>query len=240
MANKDWNWKYRDVQPEQPIPLTAKQKVRNWWDYHKWHLVITAVLLAIIVDLGKSVIGVGKMEPDYQFAYVGSSALPDDTVAALQTELAALGEDCNGDGSVTVRINQYVLSDRVDQDAAYAYASEVTLIGDLEACDSYFFILENDETFQADYHVLADRDGMLAEESAGSVCSFRWRDCPVLAGLELGEYTQIILGQEITGGSQDLMQNLRIARRGFREWKGCTNPEQYRALWNTITGGAAA
>ncbi len=241
MANKDWDSLYQDIQPEQPTPLTPKQKRRNWWHYHKWHVAVAAVLLAVAADVGKSALGIGEIRPDYQFAYVGSSALPEDTAAALETSLAALGEDCNGDGRVVVQLNQYIAGGTMEGDAEYTYASQVTLMGDLEDCDSYFFILEDAETFQRNYEVLADAGGILPEEGAGPACSLCWGDCPVLAGLELGEYNQVILGQQATGASQELLQSLRIARRGF--WEGgkvCAYREQCDALWGVLTKGAAA
>lgn len=238
MANKDWNWKYRDIQPDHPVQLTPKQKRSNWWDYHKWYVVIAGVLLIIVLDLFRSIVGGRITVPDYQFAYIGSAALPEDTVAALQRELALLGEDCNGDGQVTVRVNQYLMTDSMDHDAEYAYASGVTLMGDLETCDSYFFILENAETFQVNYQVLASANGMLPEDGSEHFCFFSWADCPVLANLELGEYNQTILGQESKGYSQELLQSLQFARRGFWNDKTCAFPVQCDTLWRILTKGA--
>ena len=36
--------------------------------------------------------------------------LPEATVTALQQQLAAYGEDCNGDGKVVVKLNQYTMA----------------------------------------------------------------------------------------------------------------------------------
>lgn len=238
MASKDWDWKYRDIQPERPVSMTPKQKWRNWWDYHKWHIVIAAILLAAVADLGCHLLGIGKIEPDYQFAYVGSIALPEDTAAALQTQLAALGEDCNGDGQVVVQLNQYIAAGTMELDAEYAYASGMKLMADLEACDSYFFILEDAETFQMNYQVLAAEDGTLPKENSDELCTFFWEECPILNGLELGDYAQDVLGQKTIGRSQEWLQGMQFARRGFADGRSCLYQEQCDALWEILTEGA--
>ena len=237
MASEYLRWKFRDVRPDPPLVLTPRQKLRNWWDYHKWHVALAVVLGAVALDLGRSMLGIGQVRPDYQIAYVGAAALPEQTAQALEDALAALGEDCNGDGRVVVQLHQYVATGTMDENAEYTYANQVTLMADLEACDSCLFLLENAETFHRNYQVLADASGSLsATEEA--VCSYAWADCPVLAGLELGDYTQTILGQEQTGSSQALLGGLRVARRGYWQDRTCEHPEACDALWRALTKGA--
>lgn len=64
------------------------------------------------------------MLPDYQIAYAGTAALPDDTVAAL-------GTGGNGEGQIIVQVNQYVEADASEDgdNAYYTCASEVMLVG---------------------------------------------------------------------------------------------------------------
>ena len=207
------NWKFRDVQPDGPAPaLTPRQKLANWWHYSKWFVLGGAVLLGIAADLAASALGIGRVQPDYQIAYVGSSALPEQTVQAVEDAFAAL-----------------------DENADYTYANQVTLMGDLESCDSYFFLLENAETFQADYQILADADGTLNE--GGSAYSVAWGECPALASLDLGGYTEEVLGEESSGDNQDRLAGLQLARRGFWGDKTCENPEACNALWDTLMKG---
>lgn len=243
MASEYWKWKFKDVKPEEKRQLTRKERRANWWHYHKWHVVIGVVLLAIVIDIGKDVLGIGKVQPDYQIAYIGETVLPDDAVAALEKAIAALGEDCNGDGQVLVRVNQYVEAD-TEQDgdnAYYTYASQVTLMADLEDCDSYFFLLEAPDTFQQNYQILCNVDGSLPEAGDRDYksCYLSWTDCPVLSGLELGSYSYQVAGQQVNGDSQELFSGLYVARRGF--WTDLTvdHVEGCNALWETLTKGAA-
>ncbi len=239
MASEYLKWKYRDVKPaEKPAPLTPREKRANWWYYNKWPVVIGLVLVLAAGDILWHALGIGETEPDFQFAYVGEGPLPDDTAAALETALAALGTDANGDGRTLVRLNQYVTGGQANAD--YGYASSTRLAADIEGSDSYFFLLEDPEGFQRGYQLLRRLDGTLPEETDGdwAGCCLAWADCPVLTGLDLGTYSHIVLGEEVTGQSQELLRGLYIARRGFWTEKVSANAEACDELWNTLTEGA--
>ena len=98
MAGEYVRWLARDVKPLQKKELTPEEKRRNWWDYHKWHVVLALVCLVFAADLVSDVVHNARNKPDYKIAYVGSTDLPEDTARALETALAALGEDLNGNG----------------------------------------------------------------------------------------------------------------------------------------------
>jgi len=151
VASEYLKWKYRDVQPNKPVELTKEQRRQNWWEYHKWYLAAGAAVLLIVGDLVWH--AVTQVHPDYQIAYVGAVPLSEQEAAAWQDRLAALGADCNGDGKVIVQLNQY-LTGQSGENAMYAYASNVKLMADLDARDSYFFLLEDPENFQTGYDIL--------------------------------------------------------------------------------------
>lgn len=151
MASEYLKWKYRDVRPEEPVALTKEQRRRNWWDYHKWYVILGAVLLVIAGDWARGVLT--QVHPDYQIAYVGSTPLSPEEAGEWERRLAALGSDCNGDGKIVVQLNQYPATGGAG-DPQYAYASNVQLMADLEGRDSYFFLLEDPEGFQTSYDIL--------------------------------------------------------------------------------------
>lgn len=239
MASEYLKWKYRDVRPDQAVELTPRQKRANWWYYHKWYVLLGVGLLAVVLYLAARGLGVGQVTPDYQVAYVGSAALPEDTATALETALADLGCDCNGDGQVVVQLNQYVMGSGSGEGAMYAYASSTKLMADLDACDSYFFLLEDPAAFQENYQVLRRLDGNLPEETDRDYesCCLSWSGCPALQALPLGGYTEKILNQEIRGDSQELLAPLFVARRGFWTERTCSYSEECDALWDAITRG---
>lgn len=247
MPNGYYKWVQRDVEPEKPRILTPREKRKNWWDYHKWLVLLAVAVIGITIYLILGAFGVGKVHPDYQIAYVGSNELPADTAEALVTELESLGEDLNGDGEVVITLHQYCADKTADtQDDTQAmkqYASEVELIADLSECDSYFFLLEDPEQFQKTYQSLAMPDGSCPGEFDFSWEDkvYLWSDCPVLAELDLGTYSETVLGQTATGESQFVLNGLYFGRRCFYEEN--KNMVEYiegcEAFWERLTEGAA-
>ena len=240
MASEYWKWKFKDVQPEEKRELTPEEKRRNWWHYHKWHVVIGVALVGIGANLVWNALGIGEVEPDYRFAYVGTNYLPEDTAAALETALAGLGEDLNGDGQVVVSLRQYPSNAGVD--AGMATTAEVQIMADIMECESYFFLLEDPEQFQQAYRSLSLLDGTLPEEGDYSAQGtyLAWDACPVLRQLALGGYAYDVAGQTVSGDSQELLSHLFLARRGFWTEKDAPYPEGCAALWGKLTEGAAA
>ncbi len=239
MASEYLKWKYRDVKPdEKPAPLTGREKRANWWHYHKWHVAAALVLVLAVGDVLWHVLGIGQVEPDYQIAYVGRDPLPEDAAAVLEDALAAFGRDCDGDGQTVVRLNQYATGGEYSAD--YAYASYTRLMGDLEQCASYFFLLDDPASFQQNYQILRLLDGTLPDDPSqgGDELALPWTDCPVLSSLELGTYTQTALGDPVTGDVQTLMGPLYLARRGFWTEKTVSYPEACDELWARLTEGS--
>ena len=224
MASEYLKWKYRDVKPDAPRALTRRQRAANWWHYHRWWLLAGALAALALADIGRDVLGIGAVRPDYQLACVVSAPLGDGTLAALERALAACGEDCNGDGRVVFRVHPYVdMAASGDSDAArYAAAAKVKLMADMEACESYFFLCDDAEALHANYDILARPDGAIAGVG-DPLGAHRWADCPALAALAVDP-------AELSG--------LTFARRGFWQDRTCAYREQCDALWDKLTEGA--
>lgn len=241
MASEYIKWQLRDLEAkEPPRPLTRKEKILNWLHYRKWHLAAGILVAGIAADLLAHALGIGVIKPDFQIAYVGASALPADTAAALEKALADLAEDANEDGRVLIQVHSYVLDPKAEgEQAAYNTASQALLMADFEDCDSCFFLLEDPARFQRDYQILARADGSLEEDPEGDPFFLAWTDCPVLSGLSLGAYEEVIAGTRVTGDSQDRLQGLYLTRRGFGSEKTCAYPEACDQFWQVLTKDAA-
>lgn len=236
MASEYLKKKYQDVKPEEKRELTKEEKRKNWWYYHKWHVGIAVVLAAIVIDIAWNALS--RVEPDYKIAYVGTTRLPDETARALEAGFASLGEDLNGDGRTSAALTQYVFS---GEDPNTAMAAEVTLMADVMECESYFFLLEDPQWFQESYHTLCYLDGSLpaeGDDSAEGTC-LAWTGCPVLAGMEMGNYTIPMTDGEGVVSNQKLVSHLYLARRGFWTEKTAEHEAGYQALWDRLTEGAA-
>lgn len=87
--------------------LTPKEKRKNFWFYHKWHILIILVVLVFAVLLSKDFFT--RVNPDYEIGLLTQTSYPEDAVNQLQDALAKKGQDLNNDGQVIVRVNQYVI-----------------------------------------------------------------------------------------------------------------------------------
>lgn len=212
--------------------------MKNWWYYHKWYVIIGIILFLITCNLIGNALGLFQESPDLQVAYVGKVPLSSDTAAALEQAFTSLATDYNHDGEVIVRINQYIDGNQEnDADTAYyQYASEITLIGDISDCESYFFLLEDPDNFQRTYQLLANADGSCPDSSdyATTDKTFQWSDCPVLADMELGTYTSITPGQTGEENNQDFLSRLYLGRRCFYTDAVTDHVEECSKVWNLL------
>lgn len=197
--------------------------MKNWWYYHKWYVIIGAILLGVAIDLIGSALGLFTKEPDLQVAYVGKTPLSQDAISVLQQAFTSLAGDYNHDGEVIVRINQYFNdSGTTDVDTAYyQYASEITLIGDISDCESYFFLMEDPQDFQRQYQLLALPDGSCPDETDYSVEDkvIIWADCLVLSEMEIGS---------------ELLADLFLGRRCFYTDAVTDNLQECSELWDML------
>lgn len=221
---------------------TKKEKLANWFYYNKLWVIVGAVILWVVGSMLWNILGIGQVEPDYRFAYVGSRKLPEDCIEALEAGLASLGEDINGDGVVTVTVTQHVTVDSADlENMVYSYAADVTVLADITEGNSYFFLIEDPESFQLDFQILAHLDGSIPadDDYAAMDKVYAWSNCPQLAALELGTYEDAYLDREETGDCQDLLSDLYLGRRYYYDESMEENPEANDGLWKILTEGAS-
>ena len=232
------------IQAESSEKLTGTKKWKNWWHYYKWYVICGIVLLGIACDLIGNALGLWQKSPDFEIAYVGQTALPQDTAAALEEAFAQIGAgfdlssplslsgaDFNEDGEVIIRLNQYPYDFSYAETEAfyYEYSSEITLIGDISDCESYFFLLDDPDGFQKEYRLLTAADGSCPDEADDSTADkvIRWSDCPALA-----EITSIVEAQ--VPGSRELLSDLYIGRRCFYDDNRSDNADKCSALWDLL------
>lgn len=231
MASEYLKWKARDVQKDEPPPeRSRKDKFKNWLYYHKWWLIAGAVLLWIVVSMIWGIFGIGQTRPDYVFACVCGRSIDEKAVTALEEAIAAYGEDVNGDGKVAVKINVYRtnVSNDLETQLYYGYASDTRLLADITKADSYFFLTDDPAGMQNAWQIIADKDGNPPKteeplhgigELTGRVYLFE--NCPKLASAD----------------EEKNFSGLYLGRRCFygEEAKG---HEASDLLWRLLIGGA--
>lgn len=237
----------RDKQTDtDPLDLSTRPlsyRLKNWWYYHKWYVICGILLALILGNIAGNMLGLWQKEPDLQIAYIGKMSLPDDTVSALEQAFAELTGDFNGDGEAIVKLNQYTLDLQSSdpQTASTNYASEMRLMGDISACQSYFFLTDDPEALQQSFQLFAAPDGSAPGESDVSTADkvILWADSSILAGMPLGSYTIPLGENHITGDSQEFLSGLSLGRRYFASGKTVDSLTQCDALWAAIIGSGS-
>ncbi|MBR4907099.1 MAG: hypothetical protein IKZ44_09670 [Clostridia bacterium] len=213
--------------PEKPIVYTRREKIMNWLHYHWYWIAIGAVILIVVGTMLWNVLGIGKVRPDYVFAYVGKESISNEQTEAFEEALALLGADVNGDGTVKVELRQYLMKRTGDAETALFYnqAADAKLLADITKGDSYFFLTDDPKGLQRSYWILANTDGSEPDEDDRNVSEkvFLWENCPTLMGLDL---------------DRAAFSGLSLGRRWF-SGKAADGHEADEAFWNLLTKGAA-
>ena len=205
-----------DLKPRREKQYTRKERWANWWDYNlKWVILIGIAAAFVAYNFIGQYFFTTKA--DYNVAVVAPYYLPEDTVNALQTQLAQFGEDRNGDGKVVVTLNVYTLdySDEETQTESSAYltmAGTTKLAADVQGGLSAVFLLYDPAGFEESTGTLRYLDGSLPEPGSDGDwwnMVYRWTDCPALTGLNLGEY-QADTTHAQGGDSQEYMAQFYV------------------------------
>lgn len=162
MSSKYFEWIARSEKPAPPPPpKSKKERVKNWLYYNVWWIITIVIVLSIALSMLFNALGIGKFKPDYVFAYIGSSAPDEKVVQEIEEQLALLGKDVNGDGTVKVTLNVYetLSSGDAEIELYYNTASDTRLLADLTKGDSYFFLMDNAPAVQRTWQFLANADG---------------------------------------------------------------------------------
>lgn len=230
----------KDLVPEKPRELTPREKAANWWHYH-WKL-----LLGIGIALGLATMGIVEIvtqeKADYQVGIVSRFAVDEQICVKLEEGFQKLpsAKDVNGDGKVIVDVLTYQLDMRpqeeisedemmLGQDPMVNIASQTRLAGDIQTGTLGILLSDDPERLQVITGIVADENNQILKdrESLEGGDIYRWADCPVLTGLDLGGYT------DIAGNVHDIQafcSELTLVRRA--EYDGKPEPEAAAANWD--------
>ena len=219
----------KDLTPRKKHTYTRKERWANWWDYNLKWVIILGIAAAFV---GYCFIGQYFLttHADYNVAVVAPHYLPEATQTALQDALAAYGEDRNGDGKVVVKLNVYTMN----------FGTKLST--EIQGALSSIFILYDPAGFQSTTGTLRYLDGSLPQSDADNDwwnMVYHWDDCPVLAGLDLGDYTSDAV-QNDSGSSQELLSHYYIGIRGAWTTDADDLLSGGEALWQALTAGAVS
>lgn len=132
-------------------PMTPRQKWQKFWYLHRVAVIVIVCVVALAVTFG---VMLGTREKvDYTLVLVTQGVINDTASAELANDLAACGEDLDGDGRVNVRVLALNMSDPGDYvelstvfsgGTAVFFAMEPTYyetqIEALETDDQHYFV----------------------------------------------------------------------------------------------------
>ena len=208
-----------DTLHQAPAPMTRRQKWKNWWYYHKFHLLVG--LVAIVIG-GYLIYGmVTEVKPDYTIVMLSKSGYAGDLMENLGDQLSVYGKDRNGDGKVAISVLDYALGSaggETDdaQTAEAAQAGMAKLSANLSTFDSVIFI-SDEASFErlADEGLYAYLDGETPEEGATDYENMyvTWKDCKGLSGAELSsEWYEGITPDDLQKLFGDCRVSLRVIK----------------------------
>lgn len=123
-------------------------KLKNFWYYHKFHLLIAVAAVALVIYSFAP-----GSEPDYDYRIGIVSALPctDERLDEISARIAAAGRDINSDGGIKVKLNSFAVDmESEDPNAGYMnYETVAALDADLVGKVSGLYLLEAPEAFQS-------------------------------------------------------------------------------------------
>lgn len=225
MASEYLKQKYRDVPQRKKKEYTPEEKRRNWWHYNKWFVIGGIIGAILLTDLVLTMLGLRTRHPDVQIAFLTEYEVSPSAVKTLQDSLAAYADDYNDDKKVIVEVRQFVMPDSPQEEQSQlAYASQIALLGDLEECASFLFLIKDPDSFQKSYEILCQPDGTLPPEGTPG------RDCAIAAET-LGAFS----AGEINPLLREYLKEYYIARRGFWTDKTCANYEGCVEFFSKIT-----
>ena len=211
MASEYLKKKYQDVKPDEPVVLTKKQKVQNWWYYHKIHVLVGAIVIVFVALFIRDL--TSRVEPDCQIAYVGQKPLSEGESTQIISAVEEITGDLNGDGKIHVILSPFC----IQPDNPMNYAENVRLVAELTGNLNQIFLLEDPVAFQEQYGILMQKDGSaFAEGDRPADCLYyAVKDCPALESI--GTMEELFVARPTTTERDDALVS---------------------ALWDSITAGA--
>lgn len=251
-----------DLKPDAPRDYSQKEKSANWWHYH-WKMVAVILVCVIFALWILSDIFSSGPTPDYYVTLVSPDMTPDEVCTALEAALTPYAQDRNGDGQTIVEVRGITMefsggigadssSQAAGGDITQMYnsmAGATRLSADFENNESYIFLLYDPAGFARYTQSLTYLDGSLPEsidsEDTETLMDidwqnmvYRWGDCPVLANLELGEYSLAL--SDKTASCQEYLARFYVGRRGCWNEKAVQALEGSDMLWDALTAGAVS
>lgn len=195
------------IHRDEIVPKTGKEKRENWWFYHKTHLIVAVIAVALVSYFAYSIIT--REKPDYNVTIMTEYTMPAELVQDLEDQLQRYAADLNGDGKTVVSLQhlQFSTSSTSEYDTGMLQASFVKFAADSSSADSVLFIYDD-----ASYKYLDNNDmsGFFAPVGEMTDDYVLFEDIPGFTTMELNNYAE-------TGASKEnvmrILGSLKVSIR---------------------------
>ena len=200
---------------QEQTPLTPKEKRKNFWYYHKVHILIAVLCVAV---LGWTIHEfTSRVNPDYQIGMVTMQDYPDAVIRQMEEQIAAIADDRNGDGQVVVRVNYYHIFPDNTSDANGYLANAAKFQGDIAVGDSMLFFIDDECLVRYctdNAGLFTYKDGSTPKNEATDFQNLgrKWTEFPFLTGMSL-EGQSAESGEIITTDYQELLKDMNVCVR---------------------------
>lgn len=122
-------------------------KLKNFWFYHKFHLLIAVAALAVVIY---SFLPGGEPDADYHVSIVSALPCTEERLDEIEAHIVAAGRDVNGDGEIVVTLHSFAVDlANTDPHAGYMnYEKVAALDADLVGRVSLLYLFEAAEAFR--------------------------------------------------------------------------------------------
>lgn len=124
-----------------------RKKLKNWWWYHRVHVLIAVLVLAVVAYT--TLPGLQAPKPDCTLAVASRVPLRDEALAEIRTRLERAVGDRNGDGRVVVELSPYTLDLSGETEGYYNYQGAAAFDADLVGQKSALFLFDDPAGFRA-------------------------------------------------------------------------------------------
>ena len=236
----------KDIAPRKERQYTRKERWANWWDYNlKWVIIIgIAAAFAAYNFIGQYFF---VTKPDYNVAVVGpllSARGHRERFAGCTGRLRRRPQRRRQGGRDPQRLHlDYSDTETRPRALPYLttgrnYQAGRRRTGGL----SSVFLLWDPAGFEESTGSLRYLDGTLpaadSDEDWWNMV-YKWDDCPVLAGLDLGDYGPDTT-QSRSGSSQEYMSQFYVGMRGAWNSGTADNLAGGEEFWQKLTEGAVS
>jgi hypothetical protein len=137
--------KFEDKSPPKQ-PMSAREKIENFWYHYKWTVLVTALIIIVMVYLIYGIIF--NVKPDMKIMAISGDTNLQVFTEQIADALVPYCPDYNGDGKIYIQVTYIPPNNAVGVDPSYAQAMSAKMFVEFES-DETIIVLTDPATAEA-------------------------------------------------------------------------------------------